>query len=81
MSEQPKVTWQLPDEEVEWEELESQWANQEEDNSFMAQVKRGMTGMNAGFDNGLKVINNHIHGTHRGRYYLIGADSGELSKI
>jgi replicative DNA helicase len=76
MVNKPKVTWQLPDEEVEWEELEAQWGNQEEDNSFMSQVKRGMTGMNEGFDNGLKTINNHIHGTHRGRYYLIGADSG-----
>lgn len=76
MSNQPKVTWQLPDEEVEWAELEQQWENQEEDNGFMSQVKRGMDGMNEGMDNGLKTINTYIHGTHRGRYILIGADSG-----
>lgn len=71
-----KVTWQLPDEDVEWEELEAQWDKQEEDNGFMSQVKRGMEGLNAGLDNGLKKINTWIHGTHRGRYILIGADSG-----
>ena len=71
-----KVTYQIPDEEVEWEELEAQWKDQTEDNGFISQIKRGMAGMNEGFDNGLKTINTHIHGTHRGRIILVGADSG-----
>jgi len=76
MSEQPKVIWQLPDDEVEWAELEQQWDEYEEDNGLIAQVKRGMEGLNEGLDNGMKNINAHIHGTHRARYILIGADSG-----
>ena len=76
MNDKSKVIWQLPDEEVEWAELEVKWANQEEDNSFKSQVKRGMEGLNEGIDNGMKNINVHIHGTHRARYILIGADSG-----
>lgn len=39
-------------------------------------VKRGKEGFNAGLDNGMKRLNGYIYGTHRARYYLIGADSG-----
>lgn len=53
---------------VNWEELET--------NHFIRQVELGRQGMNAGWGNGFSRINNHLHGTHRGRYYLIGADSG-----
>lgn len=74
-SEQAKVIWQIPDEEVEWEELERNWKDHNED-SFISQVHKGMKGMNGGLDNGLKNINKYIHGTHRGRKILIGADSG-----
>src|SRR6187431_1115063 len=51
-----------------WEELES--------NHFIRMVEQGRLGKNVGWGNGFKRLNNHLHGTHRGRYYLIGADSG-----
>jgi hypothetical protein len=53
---------------VNWEELEI--------NHFIRQVEIGRKGMNAGWGNGFHKINAHIHGTHCGRYYLLGADSG-----
>jgi len=43
---------------------------------LMYHVKRGKEGYNAGLENGLKRLNQYIYGTHRARYYLIGADSG-----
>lgn len=73
-----KVLWELPNGEVEWEELEKRWEDRKEEDQFMAQIQRGRDGLNEGFSNGLKTINTYIHGTHRGRYILIGADSGEL---
>lgn len=45
-------------------------------NDFIHQVQRGRIGLNTGLGNGLTHINKYIYGTHRGRYYLIGADSG-----
>mgnify|MGYP003575072694 CR=1 FL=1 len=42
----------------------------------MYHVDRGMKGLNRGLGNGLAKINRYLYGTHRGRYYLIGADSG-----
>lgn len=45
-------------------------------NTFMHQVQRGRTGVNAGLANGLSLINKYIYGTQRGRYYLFGGDSG-----
>ncbi len=73
-----KSHYLTPEVDVEWAELEKEWANQtdEYDNTFMSVVKRGLTGANEGLDNGMKEINQYIHGTHRGRYILIGADSG-----
>lgn len=44
--------------------------------SYTVAVERGMQGLRQGFDNGLVRINNSLYGTHPGRYYLIGADSG-----
>lgn len=43
---------------------------------FTQAVDKGRKGMSAGFENGLSRINQFLYGTHRGRYYLIGADSG-----
>lgn len=42
---------------------------------FLYQLKRGMKGQNVGLDNGLSQINRYIYGTHKARYYLIGAES------
>lgn len=70
-----KVIWELPDEDIEWKELHAKWETVDQDN-FIDRVRRGREGLNEGLDNGLNRINKYIHGTHRGRYYLIGADSG-----
>lgn len=43
---------------------------------FTLAVDRGQQGLSVGFGNGLTRINNSLYGTHRGRYYLVGADSG-----
>lgn len=67
--------WDISEEEIEWESLEKHWGEQKEDD-FINQVTRGRQGLNKGFDNGLKTVNKYINGTHRGRYILIGADSG-----
>lgn len=53
---------------IDWENLPRQ--------HFLRQVELGRMGKNIGWGNGFKRINNYLHGTHRGRYYLIGADSG-----
>lgn len=39
-------------------------------------IERGKLGLNVGAANGMDQLNKSIYGTHRGRYYLIGADSG-----
>lgn len=67
--------WDLKVQDIEWEELEAEWVNHKEDD-FITTVEAGVLGHNEGFDNGLVTVNAHIHGTHRGRYILIGADSG-----
>lgn len=64
----------VPDVDMEWEEMEKVWHLQKD--SFITQVKAGMEGLNIGFENGLTSANKYLHGTHRGRYYLVGADSG-----
>jgi len=43
---------------------------------FIHQVQSGRQGKNIGLRNGLVYINNFLNGTHKARYYLIGADSG-----
>src|SRR5688572_23651241 len=43
---------------------------------FTVAVEKGMKGLSSGMGNGLDRINNYLYGTHRGRYYLVGADSG-----
>lgn len=53
---------------VDWQKLK--------DTHFIAQVERGRLGGNVGLDNGMNGLNKYIYGTHPGRYYLIGADSG-----
>jgi hypothetical protein len=42
---------------------------------FESIVEKGRVGNNSGLDNGLNRLNKYIHGTHRGKYYLIGASS------
>jgi hypothetical protein len=60
------------------DEMKHSWDNWEkqESNSFIYQVQNGRKGLNAGLENGLQGINRYLYGTQRGRYYLIGADSG-----
>jgi hypothetical protein len=53
---------------VDWESLEQ--------GHFIAQVEKGRQGFNVGWANGFTKLNKYIHGKHRARYYLIGADSG-----
>jgi replicative DNA helicase len=72
---QPKVIYEIPDEQIEWEELHKTWDNRKEDDVINI-ILQGREGVNMGMANGLKRINNYIHGTHKGRYILIGADSG-----
>lgn len=43
---------------------------------FMHQYLRAKAGLNIGLNNALDGLNKYLHGIHRGRYYLIGADSG-----
>lgn len=54
-----------------------QWKNEDEvkKDQFLWQLKRGGSGQNIGLDNGLSNINKYIYGTHKARYYLIGAES------
>lgn len=58
--------------------LDTDWDNWKErpGNDFIYQVQNGMLGKNTGLNNGLTHINKYLYGTHRGRYYLLGADSG-----
>jgi hypothetical protein len=58
----------IVDKVVDWEQLKT--------NHFMYQVEMGRLGKNVGWGNGFTRLNNYVHGKHRGRYYLIGADSG-----
>ena len=53
---------------------EDNWEKQPD--QFTVAVDKGRQGLSTGFANGLDRINNFLYGTHRGRYYLIGADSG-----
>lgn len=68
-------SYEVPEAQVQWAELEKVWATHKEDD-FINQVLRGRDGLNVGLDNGLGNINTYIHGTHQGRIYLVGADSG-----
>lgn len=58
--------------------LWDKWMNEAavKNDKFLWQLKRGIQGHNVGLDNGLKAINKYIYGTHKARYYLIGAESG-----
>lgn len=71
-----KVIWELPDDETQWDDEWSAWSRRDDNDGFIAQVIRGREGLNEGLGNGLTTVNTYIHGTHRGRYILIGADSG-----
>ena len=64
--------------EITWDSWK-QW-NMRPPDDFIFQVSRGMIGKNIGLQNGLTNVNKYIHGTHQARYYLIGADSGKISK-
>lgn len=57
--------------------LWNQWLDEDElkKDHFLYQLKRGTSGLNVGLENGLETVNKYIHGTHKGRYYLIGAES------
>jgi len=72
---QPKLIWEIPEEEVQWSDFEKQWEDRKDD-SFVQLINRGKAGQNIGMSNGLNTINKYINGTHKGRYILIGADSG-----
>jgi len=48
----------------------------ENKSGFLATVERGRKGDNAGWPTSLPKLDATIHGIHRGRYYLVGADSG-----
>jgi hypothetical protein len=39
-------------------------------------IERGLLGKNQGLSNGMQTLNRYLYGTHRGRYYLMGAESG-----
>jgi hypothetical protein len=54
------------------------WNNwqQQPGNSFVYMYQAGRRGRNYGRGNGLTHINKYLYGTHRARYYLVGADSG-----
>jgi hypothetical protein len=58
--------------------LWKQWEDEEQvkQDKFLWSLKRGQKGLNVGFDNGRTTINKYLHGTHRARYTLIGAESG-----
>lgn len=56
--------------------LGSDDAWEKEPDEFTVAVEKGMKGLSYGFDNGLIRTNNYLYGTHRGRYYLLGAESG-----
>ena len=43
---------------------------------WMHHYLRGKLGLNVGLDNNLDGLNKYLYGMHRGRYYLVGADSG-----
>lgn len=59
------------------EELELLRDTWEKDNKrLMYHVKRGRQGYNEGLPNGMKRLNQYLYGTHPGRIYLLGADSG-----
>lgn len=47
-----------------------------ENKKAMYHVDRGRAGLNQSISNGMPVLSKYIYGTQRGRYYLIGADSG-----
>jgi hypothetical protein len=48
----------------------------EPEDAFIAEVRRGMKGQNVGIEDGMGRINQYLYGIHRARYYLVGADSG-----
>jgi hypothetical protein len=58
----------IVDKVVDWQKL----AN----NHFIKMVEMGRQGRNVGWSTGIPNMDMHTHGKHRGRYYLIGADSG-----
>lgn len=59
------------------QQVHSLWDKEQQNvTSFAYRVMEGIKGNNKGLDNGLTTINKYIYGTNKGRYYLIGADSG-----
>lgn len=71
-----RAVWELPDDETEWEDLWQNWEKRKEEDDLIYHIERGRLGLNVGMDNGLPALSQHTYGTHRGRYYLIGAESG-----
>lgn len=47
-----------------------------EDNHFIKTVEAARNGSNVGIGNGMPRLSQWIYGTHKARYYLLGADSG-----
>lgn len=54
--------------------LVDQWDKKPD--AFTRSVEDGLKGLMQGMDNGMDRTNHYLYGTHKGRYYLIGADSG-----
>lgn len=46
------------------------------DNHFIVSVEQGRLGTNIGLNSGMPALSNYTYGIHKGRFYLIGADSG-----
>jgi hypothetical protein len=57
-----------------WESMKQ--SVKEDTDPYLAQLRRGISGQETGLSNGLTHINRYIYGTHKARYYLIGAESG-----
>lgn len=43
---------------------------------YVSRVQRGLDGLNKGLPNGIGTMNKYLYGTQKGRYYLIGGESG-----
>ncbi len=56
-----------------WEEEWKNWSGQD---LFIQAIEEGRKGNSFGMPNGLGKVNDYLFGTQKGRYYLIGADSG-----
>ncbi len=66
----------IPEASLEVEVQNKNWIEDGKPDSFEQEVLNGIKGLNKGFSGGLKRLDKLIHGIQKGRYYLVGADSG-----